>query len=222
MPLPLKNRNYIACRICGSICTDASCFENEEGQRTRYEQHHNTLSDSGYRTFLENFIQPVLAAVSTLEATTEKSEIRTISRIMDYGSGPEPALCELLREYVRTGTYLPSACEIRGWDPFFAPDTAFFKGGADLVTCLEVAEHFEHPREDMKKLADACRSDGYVAIGTMLLPEEEGAFKSWWYRSDVTHVAFYTLKGLVRCAEEAGLSFVRAVSERAFLFRKRA
>lgn len=216
----MKTKTYVQCRMCGSICTDESCFENEESQRARYEKHHNTLSDAGYRTFLEQFIQPVLKEVTDMSVSLHtKAEI---VRILDYGSGPEPALCELLKEYARSGFVLQSTCEIRGWDPFFAPDTAFFEEGADLVTCLEVAEHFEHPREDMKKLASACKSGGYVAIGTMLNPGEIEAFKSWWYRSDITHVAFYSLEGLIRCAENAGLSYVKALTDRTFLFRKKA
>ncbi|MBQ0166089.1 MAG: class I SAM-dependent methyltransferase [Treponema sp.] len=219
----IKKTNYIHCRNCGSICTDENCFETTDNQRLRYEKHHNSLADDGYRSFLEAFINPVFKAVHE-----NKNETETLQKIMDYGSGPEPALCQLLQEYRKNGRYLSESCEIRGWDPFFAPETAFFDDGADLVTCLEVAEHFEKPLDDMKKLCSSCKSGGYVAVGTMLLSEETGAdygheydtFRNWWYRSDATHVAFYTLKGLVSCAESAGLTFIKAVTDRAFLFRK--
>lgn len=219
----IRTRNYEECPLCGSITLSPECFETEEGQRTRYEKHHNSLEDDGYRSFLEQFIIPVLNAVP--EAPR---------KILDYGSGPEPALCELLRAFASDARILSPDCEIRGWDPFFSPETAFFEEGADLVTCLEVAEHFETPLEDMKKLASACRPNGYVAIGTMLLPGTElldekahgssdrDAFKNWWYRSDSTHVAFYSREGLIRCAAQAGLSFEKAVSDRAFLFRRKA
>lgn len=220
MEFEIKKRLYQECRCCKSIATVKESFETKDSQKRRYEQHHNSLSDDGYRAFLENFIQPVLKEINHIHC----------EKIIDYGSGPEPALCELLRIYANEGTVLPALCEIRGWDPFFAPDTPFFETGADLATCLEVAEHFEKPLEDMKKLACAVHSGGYVAIGTMLIPEgcfsecdgvAPDAFKKWWYRSDSTHVAFYTLEGLIRCAENAGLEFIKAVTDRAFLFRKR-
>lgn len=206
----IKNRNYIHCKICGSVCTDSNSFENKEKQKLRYEKHNNSLRDEGYRNFLESFIKPILQELTYLE----------INKILDYGSGPEPELCRLLMQYALEGTILEESCDIRGWDPFFAPDTDFFKEGADLVTCLEVAEHFENPREDMKKMADCCRPDGYVAVGTMLLPGIS-EFKNWWYRSDFTHVAFYTLDGLRFCAEKAGLEFIKAVNERVFLFKRK-
>ncbi len=227
----LKARQYLECTGCGSICLSSDCYVSIEGQRKRYEQHNNSLSDDGYRTFLENFINPVLKELTCNELPGGAQHLRSI---LDYGSGPEPALCLLLKKYASEGTILKNSCDIRGWDPFFAPDTSFFENGADLVTCLEVAEHFETPLADMKKLAGACTPGGYVAIGTMLLktmtdienPEnvksDREFFKNWWYRSDSTHVSFYTLEGLKRCSESAGLTFVKSVTDRAFLFRKKA
>lgn len=204
---------------CRSICLLPECFDTVEKQKERYENHHNSLNDSGYRSFLESFIKPVL----------EELKEKDLLQILDYGSGPEPALCQLMKEFVSEGIILKEGCQIRGWDPFFAPETPFYDEGADLVTCLEVAEHFEKPIEDMKKLADAVKGGGYAAIGTMLLPltgstpddESREVFKNWWYRSDSTHVAFYTIEGLKRCAASAGLEFVKALTDRAFLFRKK-
>lgn len=242
----VKNRKYHECISCGSIYLDPECIETEENQRKRYEMHHNSLADDGYRSFLEGFINPVLNELlsrthgSTVEgnngvtdkvADASEAPYLLSGKILDYGSGPEPALCELMKHYIHEQIYLSGNCEVRGWDPFFAPDTPLYKDGADLVTCLEVAEHFETPLEDMRKLASACCPGGYVAIGTMLLPYEKSGteydaeknrdtFKKWWYRSDSTHVAFYSLEGLKRCAGKSGLQFIKAVSDRAFLFRK--
>lgn len=224
--LKIKTREYYLCKECGSICLSEKSFISREEQKDRYEKHHNSLSDAGYRSFLEAFINPVLDEIGNyIDEINFKPE-----KILDYGSGPEPALCELMRQYAAKGDLLPDSCEIRGWDPFFAPEVQFFESGADLVTCLEVAEHFETPLEDMKKLAHTVKAGGYAAIGTMLLPENcdcrkygniENCFKNWWYRSDSTHTTFYTLEGLKECASYAGLDFKKAVSDRAFLFKKR-
>lgn len=215
----IKDRKYGKCVKCKSICTNPDSFALPDVQKSRYEMHENSLKDAGYRGFLEGFIKPVLEELRKAGESSGKTDVLP-SRILDYGSGPEPALCELMKSFSEEGEYLPPGCDIRGWDPFFAPATPFFENGADLVTCLEVAEHFETPLEDMKKLAAAVRSGGYAAIGTMLLTEAT-SFPGWWYRSDITHVAFYTRDGLIQCAESAGLSFVKAVTDRAFLFRKK-
>lgn len=213
----VKSKPYYRCNSCGGIFMSEKAFLSPAGQKERYEKHNNSLEDSGYCSFLRGFIEPVLAEV--------KNRNGSLKTILDYGSGPEPALVHLL-EKLRDDKILPTDSEIRGWDPFFAPETPLFSSGADLVTSLEVVEHFEKPLESMKKLAEACKKGGFAAIGTMLLPFQQDEsnwkekFSSWWYRSDATHVSFYTKKALCICAERSGLSFVTDISDRCFLFRK--
>ncbi|MDR1748274.1 MAG: class I SAM-dependent methyltransferase [Spirochaetaceae bacterium] len=192
------------CGRCGGVFLAPSFRLDAWGQRKRYELHRNDPSDEGYRSFLLRFIEPVLACLPELPR-----------RVLDFGCGPltgkTPALVTLLEEQ------LPEA-EIRGWDPFFAPDTSLFAEGADLVMCLEVAEHFESPREGFASLAAACRPGGRAAVGTMTVPEDPEAFDSWWYKDDPTHVSLYSVSALEYAAVSAGLVFERAVSERVFLF----
>lgn len=205
--LSLKKGFYHFCRSCGGWFLDSSCFLDEAGQKERYLMHHNSIEDAGYKDFLLSFIKPVL------DFFAEKKG-RNPELIVDYGSGPSPELCRLL------SIILPD-CNTKGWDPFFAPDSAALEQPAELVTCLEVAEHFEKPLEDMKKLASVCASGGIVAIGTMLNPgADEEAFRNWWYRSDSTHVSFYSLESLKKCAEKAGLTFLGSLTDRAFVFQK--
>ena len=184
-----------------------------DDQKKRYLKHNNTIQNKGYVDFLKSFIEPVLKYAGNYYKTG-------IRKILDYGSGPEPVLVELLEAYRKEGM-LPKDCEVRGWDPFFASETQFFEGGADLVTCLEVAEHFESPDEDFSKLSSCVKSGGILAVGTMLAPPGgEDAFKNWWYRSDATHVSFYTEKALSAVARRHGLSFSERLSDRIFVFKK--
>ena len=186
-----------------------------EKQKERYLKHNNTIENEGYVSFLESFIKPVLSFVQI-----DCDDCIVITRILDYGSGPEPVLVRLLERYKKEGVLLRD-CEVRGWDPFFAPDTPFFEDGADIVTCLEVAEHFETPLEDFAKLASCIRDGGFLAIGTMLVPSGGvEAFKGWWYRSDATHTSFYTEEALRQVAAKNGLVWVKALSDRTFLFRR--
>ena len=192
-----------------------------EKQKERYLKHNNSIQNEGYVAFLESFIKPVLSFVQSNCGVTSACG-GYIQRILDYGSGPEPVLVELLNRYKKTGL-LNEKCEIRGWDPFFAPDTLFFEGGADLVTCLEVAEHFESPQEDFEKLASCVRDGGFLAVGTMLLPSGgTDAFKGWWYRSDMTHTSFYSEEALRQVAAKTALVWVTSLNDRTFLFRKKA
>ena len=204
-----------------------------EKQKERYLKHNNTLQNKGYVDILRSFIEPVLdfckklgCSVGAGSCKDEGDNCETeLMRILDYGSGPEPVLVELLEAYRKEGVlfrdYGVQDCEIRGWDPFFAPETPFFEGGADLVMCLEVAEHFESPDDDFFKLASCVKNGGLLAIGTMLVPPGgEEAFKSWWYRSDATHVSFYTEKALHAVARRHGLLFEARLSDRIFVFKK--
>ena len=206
----VKETGYFRCADCGGIFMSPESRLMPEKQKERYLKHNNTMTNKGYVEFLEKFIEPVL----------EYDDTWKTHRIMDYGSGPEPVLVWLLERYKKEGR-LGADCEVRGWDPFFAPDVPFFEGGADLVTCLEVAEHFEDPVADFAKLSSCARTGGFVAVGTMLLPSGGlEAFKGWWYRSDATHVSFYTEEALRRVAAKTGLVWEARLNDRTFLFRK--
>ena len=214
-PFFVKETGYFRCVECGVIFMDPKFRQTPEKQKERYLKHNNTLENKGYVEFLESFIKPVITYVSSSCGKWGK-----ISKILDYGSGPEPVLVQLLERY-KTNGELSCGCEVRGWDPFFAPDVPFFEGGADLVTCLEVAEHFETPAEDFERLASCVRAGGFLAVGTMLVPSGGvEAFKNWWYRSDATHVSFFTEKALRTVAAKNGLAWDALLTERCFLFRK--
>ncbi len=203
----IKSRLYHYCGCCGGWFLDPSGFLDEAGQKERYLMHHNSIEDEGYKSFLLSFINPVLDFFTETKGKDPE-------RIIDYGSGPSPELCRLLK------TLLPG-CPAEGWDPFFAPDDSVFENPAELVTCLEVAEHFEKPLEDMKKLSSVCASGGIVAVGTMLNPGPDvEAFRKWWYRSDSTHVSFYSLDALKKCAGKVGLTYIKSLTDRAFVFQK--
>ncbi|MCR4714738.1 MAG: class I SAM-dependent methyltransferase [Treponemataceae bacterium] len=211
----VKKTGYFRCSDCGGFFMMPESRLMHEKQKERYLKHNNTIENKGYVEFLESFIKPVLHYVSNC-----KNGLSAITAILDYGSGPEPVLVELLESYRDKGV-ISRECEIRGWDPFFAPDTKLFENGAELVTCLEVVEHFESPDEDFSKLASCVKSGGILAVGTMLVPSGgEEAFKNWWYRSDATHVSFYTEDSLRSVAGRHGLSYLTRLSDRVFVFKK--
>lgn len=155
-------RQYWLCTACGGIFLDAGYRLQPEEEKKRYELHENTLSDPGYRAHLGRFMAAVLSFPEIRVAGNTVSPVRTV---FDYGSGPEPCLARLFE----TAGYA-----VRYRDPFFCPDTPAFEGGADLVTCLEVAEHFAEPRRDFELMAECLREGGLLALGTHLLAVSEG------------------------------------------------
>lgn len=201
--------SYRRCEACGSVYLEPEYFLSPEEERSRYLKHENSLEDSGYRKYLEAFLDGILEH--------EAVEADSISQVFDYGSGPEPALVMLLRQRGFTA---------EGWDPYFNTAGQGFEGGADLVTCLEVAEHFHEPRNDFQSLAVTARPNGLVAVATHPVSSDrvqvERDFPAWWYRQDPTHVVFYTREGLILAAEQAGLLYLGQCGSCTFLFRREA
>lgn len=238
-PLRTKkiNLEYYRCGICGGISLSEKNYLSIEEQIARYKLHQNKLEDLGYTRFLCEFIVKTFSFLPNYD--------RGI--ILDYGSGPTPSLIRLLHlvskkqetrcdfdkkidsigDYVtylsNTLPVLPSTNSIIGWDPFFASDTILEQGMASLVLCLEVAEHFENPLQGFTGLANACSVGGYVAVGTLPMPDDmsipEG-FKGWWYKDDKTHVSFYTEKAMISCGKMCGLKYLGKASPRIFIFQK--
>lgn len=200
---------------CGGVFVDPEYFLTPHEQGMRYTLHQNILEPldvgGGYRNFLTKFADTAFLYLHNLGET---SSVRTI---FDYGSGPQPALVQLLNEYKDRGQ-LAKTTEIRGWDPFFAPDTLFFENGADIVFCLEVAEHFENPLKGFEGLARASGIGGIVVLQTMLVPHSYDEFKKWWYKDDTTHVSFYSYKALALCAKRAHLDIEAHIGS-VFFFR---
>ena len=180
---------------CGGFFVSRECFLPAQKQKERYLLHDNSLANAGYRSFLKDFADTALNQSRALLGAPPAT-------IFDYGCG-NGALIELLQTN-KKDFLLPADTEIRGWDPLFAPAAQPFPGGADLVLCLEVAEHFENPAEGFAGLSRACKRGGLLAVRTLFAPESEREFKSWWYKEDPTHVSFYTQKALTLCAKDAG------------------
>lgn len=235
-----RNIEYFRCDNCKAISLSNKEFLPITQQLQRYSQHNNFLTDLGYVQFLGDFLLNTFTFLPKF----------ALSGILDYGSGPNPAMVELLglvSQQQRSGKFSREDCElkeisslnsyveylayklpilpykndIRGWDPFFAPDSK--KILVPLVLCLEVAEHFEQPWESFAGLAECCCAGGFVAMGTLPIPETMVTtedFKKWWYKDDRTHVSFYTEKAIEACGKKCGLQYLGKASPRIFMFKK--
>lgn len=210
----IKQKKYVFCTNCGGIALEKSFFSSDIEQKNRYILHENTLNNIGYKKFLCNFANPILDFLQ--DYINDKNNLT----IFDFGSGPVPCLCELLKNYVELGK-LPNNTEFFNYDKFFTPEKNL--KACDLCFCLEVVEHFEKPLENFIELANCVKKDGFLAVGTILVPKESYSieeFSKWWYKDDFTHVSFYTEKALELLGNKVGLKVVKKLSERCILFQK--
>ncbi|HEY9053536.1 MAG TPA: hypothetical protein VIO60_01825, partial [Rectinemataceae bacterium] len=76
---------YYRCATCGYVFKPRSALPTKAMAKARYLEHNNSLDDTGYRAYLETFID-----------TTSIPFYPSGSDILDFGSGPKPCLAELL------------------------------------------------------------------------------------------------------------------------------
>ncbi|CAN5687177.1 class I SAM-dependent methyltransferase [soil metagenome] len=191
-------RVYLGCGVCGLVYLSPHQRLDAGSERARYEKHRNDPADPGYRAFLGQVVEPLVARL-TPGATG-----------LDFGCGPEPALAGMLAE---------RGFPTRTHDPFFAPDPEALAGADryDFITCTETAEHLFEPGPEFERLARLIRPGGWLAVMTELVPHDV-PFASWYYARDPTHVVFYRETSLDWLALRHGWAAER-VSPRVTLFR---
>lgn len=209
----IKEKKYFFCTNCKGVFLDKNNFINEEQQKNRYLLHKNTLENSGYKSFLLNFLNPILSYI------TENKGIPNDFSIFDFGSGPNPCMLQLIKEKINNGI-LPKCTKYYCYDKFFTPEKKLIH--CDLCLCLEVVEHFEDVKEGFKELYKCVKKNGFLAIGTSLIPPNftEEDFKKWWYKEDLTHVSFYSLESLQTITSNIGFLFVKQLNNSCILFKK--
>lgn len=182
----VRGAPYFRCPRCSYIHLDRSRLPEREEEKARYLRHRNEPEDPGYRSYLEEFIRMAVLPF-----------VPPGGRILDFGSGPVPALAALLGERGYLVTY---------YDPFFAPDHAARAGPFDLITLHEVTEHLFRPCFELSRLARTLAPGGRLAIRTRFAPEDPGEFRTWWYREDPTHVGFFGSRSFAALAERLGMA----------------
>lgn len=172
-----RERRYLRCPVCGQIQCHAADLPEAWEERERYEEHNNTLDDPRYADYLNSFIDSAILPF-----------VPPGTQILDFGSGPEPALTRLL--------------EYRGYrsiayDPFFAADPQALgvsesSAVYDGIVAVEVVEHLHRPAFELQRLRSRLARHGVLAVRTGIFTGDEESFRSWWYRRDISHVSFWT------------------------------
>lgn len=186
---------YFQCDQCDLTFIGREYLLDEKSERSRYDYHENNIEDEGYTNFLSRLINPT------------KKYIEKDDYGLDFGSGPEPVLSQLMQ---REGYSLDI------YDPLYASEKP--KRIYDFITSTEVIEHFNHPAESFNFMLSLLKADGVLALMTNVLNDSIN-FETWSYRYDDTHVAFYSDKTFEWIAESFKLQLIH--SERNVrIFRK--
>lgn len=180
---------YHYCDRCEFISKDPDGYVSEEQELIIYDSHNNSILDETYVTYFRNFINKTIIKY--------KSDGK---RGLDFGSGPEPVLAELLkRDY---------GYDMDIYDKFYAPEKNFEGKAYDLVTSTEVVEHLNDPMEYFRLFSSLLAKDGIMAIMTQFHPKDDVKFAGWHYRRDPSHISFYTPKTISWIAGLVGLEIV--------------
>ena len=170
--ITIKEKVYWKCFFCFCKFLDKNNYIDLETERKHYLKHDNHVMDLSYRKFLSKLTNPLKKYISKNENG------------LDYGCGFAPALVEMLSE---------EGYNIECFDPFFFPNYNFLLKKYQFITCSEVVEHFFKPHEEFKKINSILDVNGYLAIMTSLMTDDN-LFKDWYYIRDPTHVVFYSKK----------------------------
>ena len=175
-----KERRFFQCPECDLFFVPSQDQITPENERARYETHRNDLGQRGFRDFL----------MKTVDLLTHHA--KPPLKILDYGSGPEPSMSQLLREV---------GYEVSLYDPYFQPQMP--SGDFDLILLHEVFEHLREPRAELKKIRQLLRPGGCLVIRTELRPAD---FENWWYARDNTHIIFPSNQTMAWIAKDFGFT----------------
>jgi hypothetical protein len=195
-----KELIYYRCDICGFIYLDDTYMVDKVQEKKQYDQHNNSLENEGYVQMFEDLID--------LSIEPYRENIQTV---LEFGSGPEPVLAELLER---------RALEVDIYDLYYSSQKIYEGKKYDLITSTEVFEHLEKPLEVLGLLVKNLHENAYVVLMTKFPPKGDNEFLAWWYRRDPTHISFFTPKSFEVIAERVGLKVLKIINENIVVFQK--
>jgi len=113
----------------------------------------------------------------------------------------------------------PRGFSVAAYDPFFyaAPETLLRR--YDFLLCNEAAEHFFDPAEEFARMDSIVVKGGVLGFSSGLVRSRE-AFLKWRYRTDPTHVIFFSEETVRWIAQRFGWKILLLENPR-FIFRKK-
>lgn len=163
-------RDYLQCQNCSLVFVPSIQFISAEKEKAYYDLHQNHPNDQGYRQFLSRMLTPI------------KEKLTPGDCGLDFGSGPGPTLSIMFEEL---------GYPMKIYDHFYADDGYVLQQEYDFITATETVEHLHHPKTELERLWSILKLGGHMGIMTKLLIDCE-AFANWHYKTDPTHVCFFS------------------------------
>ncbi|RUO78153.1 2-polyprenyl-3-methyl-5-hydroxy-6-metoxy-1,4-benzoquinol methylase [Idiomarina seosinensis] len=194
-----RRRRYYRCGNCDLIIADPESQLSAAEEKKLYDFHENGPDDQGYRKFLAQLSEPLVA------------RLKPGMEGLDYGCGPGPTLSLMLEQ---------QGMAVSLYDIYYANDKQALQRKYDFVTCTEVVEHFRQPSQSWPELVSLLQPGGWLGIMTGLFSKTtEEDFCRWSYIGDPTHISFYTSTTMEWIAKQFNLQFEK-LSDRVVLFKK--
>jgi hypothetical protein len=168
-----SSRKFFLCSGCTIIFVPRSSILSPSEEKKRYDCHENDDSDPSYRDYFLKTLLPVL------------KELRPGARGLDFGCGRTKLMAELFSE---------KGIPMDSYDLFYFPDDSIWARKYDFAVMNEVIEHLRDPSGVMERLRSIV--SGPIFVRTKLYPETEAEFSRWFYKRDLTHIQFFSLKAL--------------------------
>jgi len=178
-----KHREFFHCPACGLVFVPSKLWLSEDEERARYAHHDNSPSNEGYVKFLGQ-VAGVVAELARGQA-----------RVLDFGSGKNAVLADLLRQ---------RGFGCVAYDPLYGKGQAALGNRYDVVVVCEVIEHLRDLRGELGKLEDCLSPGGNIVVRTQCYPSV-AEVATWWYARDATHLNFFAERTLGFAAGLCGL-----------------
>jgi len=166
-----RRRPYLSCSTCGLVFVPPAWHLSRDEERAHYALHQNHIDDPGYRAFLSRMMYPLI------------ERLTPGAQGLDFGCGPGPALAHMLRG---------AGFGVALYDSFFVPEEEMLDACYDFLCATEVVEHLYRPGRELERLWALLQPGGWFGIMTKLV-RDPIAFASWHYKSDPTHVCFFSV-----------------------------
>ena len=175
-----ENTRYLYCLCCGLVFVPKQFHLSPEKEKSRYDQHKNNPNDKGYRAFLSQLFDPVLAII-------DKG-----AKGLDFGSGPGSTLSLMFAE---------QGYQVTLFDKFYANNPVVFNQCYDFITATEVLEHLSAPSIELNRLFASLKKSGVLAVMTQMM-DSKIDFATWHYKNDPTHICFFSKKTMRYLAKQ--------------------
>ena len=190
-------RDYLCCGCCEMVFVPKQFHLSPGDEKAQYDLHENNSEDKDYRRFLGRLVDPLV------------KRLAPASKGLDFGCGPGPCLPVMLEEQGHSMSL---------YDLYYADNTALLAKEYDFITATEVVEHLSEPAKELQHLWRLIKPGGYLGLMTKLVADAE-KFASWHYKTDPTHISFFSQQSFEYLGQQWGCS-PKFIGADVIIFRK--